>query len=363
MALTTFSNVQLAEQQVALDSVWQQPQYQKSYTPRTDSLKAILEQQTAQLQLLEDPNVEYDVRMKWVDHSAITPTSLTQNDDCANPAGSEGTGKTATYALDYKKHATFSVEKDQFEKSFLAQDNAVATGQAQAIKSLLEDFNASIPAILNTNRGTPVAGYGTGMTGWTVDAAAPKQITIAAANFKATDIIPQLMKVKRLARFSDALIMDGGSLFNEYYTGLKTQVNADGKTLSEMYGDIPYRHDLEAFPLASLTDSFFVVDPGTLAVANRAKYPPIGSASWTMGAAGSYLRYSVDVNIAGLPQMMFINQGRLIKQGLKMDVQYAIVCSGGKELLTWKFILRAGVFVTPVRNLATNTGILKFTKV
>ena len=61
MALTTFSNVQLAEQQVALDSVWQQPQFQKSYTPRTDSLKAILEQQTAQLQLLEDPNMEYDV--------------------------------------------------------------------------------------------------------------------------------------------------------------------------------------------------------------------------------------------------------------------------------------------------------------
>jgi hypothetical protein len=363
MALTTFSNVQLAEQQANLENVWAQPQKQKNYTPRVDALKAILEQQTAQLELLEDPNKEYDVRLKWIDHATSAPAAMTQNDDCANTAGTEGVGKTQSYALDYKKSLAFSVEKDQFEKAFSTMDEAIATGQAQVIKTLLEDFNATIPGIINTGRGTPAAAFGTGMTGWTVDAAAPKQITIAAANYSAETIIPQLMKVKRLARFSDALIMDGGSLFNEYYKGLKSVVNGEGKLINELYGDIPYRHDMDAFPAASLTDSFFVIDPGTLAVANRAKYPSINNAEWTHGASGSYLRYSIPVSIASLPQLIYVNQGALAKQSLTLDVQYSIICTGGKEFLTWRFMLRAGVFVTPVRNLTTNTGILKFTRV
>jgi hypothetical protein len=61
--------------------------------------------------------------------------------------------------------------------------------------------------------------------------------------------------------------------------------------------------------------------------------------------------------------MAFVNQGSLIKQSLMMDVQYSIICTGSKELATWKIILRAGIFFNPARLLATNSGILKFTKV
>lgn len=364
MALTTFTNVQLSEQQFRLESLWAEPNKQKSYTPRVDSLKAILEQQTAILAPVEDPEKEYDFRVKWVDHTPITPVVLTQNDDCTNTVGSEGVGKTQTFALDYKKAATFSVELDQLEKSFISGDDMIATGQAQAIKSLLEDFNATIPAAIETNRGTPLAGYVTGGVGpWVLDTP-NRELEIPTASWSIANIIPQLMRVKRLARFADAIIMDGGSLFNEYYAALRTEVNADGKTAATMLGDIPYRHDLDGYSAASLTSSFHMIDPGTIAIANRAKYPGIAQAQMTHGASGSYLRYSIPVNIAGLPQMVFVNQGSQIKQSLNIDVQYSIVCgAGGKEFATWKLILRAGVFFNPVRNLATNTGILKFTKV
>ena len=362
MALTTFSNIQLAEQQASLEQLWAEPQKQKNYTPRVDSIKAILEQQTAILSPIEDADKEYDFKVKFVDHTVGAPATLTQNDDCANALGTEGTGKTQTYALDYKKSLTFSVERDQLEKSFLPGSELIAVGQAGVIKGLLEDFNATIPAALDTNRATPVAALVTGATGWATDIP-NKEIEIATANWQAENIIPQLMKVSRLRRNGSHIIMDGGSLFNEYYKGLKSVPNGEGKLVNEMYQDIPYRHDLDAFAAASLTSSFYMVDPGTVAIANRAKYPGIAQAKMTQGASGNYLRYSLPVNIPGLPGMVFVNQGSLIKQNLIFDVQYSIVCSGGKEYDTWKFILRAGVFFNPVRLATTNTGIDKFTKV
>ena len=362
MALTTFSNIQLAEQQASLEQLWAEPQKQKNYTPRVDSLKAILEQQTAILSPLEDSEKEHDFKVKFVDHVVGAPASFAQNDNCANVKGTEGTGKTVTFALDYKKELTYSVERDQLEKSLLPGSEMIAIGQAGVIRALLEDFNATIPAALDTNRGTPTAALVAGATGWATDIP-NKEIEIATANWQAENIIPQLMKVSRLRRNASHIIMDGGSLFNEYYKGLKSVPNADGKLVNEMYNDIPYRHDLDAFAAASLTSSFYVIDPGTVAIANRAKYPSIAQAKMTHGASGSYLRYSLPVNIPGMPAMMFVGQGGLIKQNLVFDVQYGIVCDGGKEYDTWNFKLRAGVFFNPVRLAATNTGIDKFTKV
>jgi hypothetical protein len=361
MGLTNFSNVQLAEFQARLEGLWAEPQKSKNYQPFADSLKAVLEYQTAVLTPIEDPDIEHDFKVKFVDFAALTPATITQNDDCTNAKGTEGAGKTKTYALDYKKSVTFSVERDQLEKSFIGKDEIVATGLAQAIKSLIEDYNAGIPAVIEANRGDVVVGYA-GPTGWTADIVG-KEMEITTAQWNPELMIPQMMRVKRLLRNRGGIILDGGSLFNEYYKGMKTQVNSDGKTTAEMFGDIPYRHDLDGFAAATLTDSFYMIDPGTIAIANRAKYPALNRAQWTQGASGSYLRYSIPVSIPGFGSMMMINQGGLQRQNLMIDVQYSIVCDAGKELDTWKLILRAGTFTNPVRNLTGNTGILKFKKV
>lgn len=362
MALTTLSNVQLAELQADLEQVWAQPQKDKNYQPHADALITTLEKQTAQLTPLESSEKQYDFKVKWIDHTPGTPTTITQNDDCTNTAGSEGVGKSQAFALNYNKSLTFSVEADQAETMFLGTDKAIAVGLAATTKALLEDFNNAIPAALETNRGQVAANYITGTTGWTADTV-NKKLTIATANFAVDDIIPQLMRIKRLARNSGGYIMDGGILYNQYYKALKTYVNSDGKTIAEMFKDIDYRHDLDSFAANALTDVFYLVDPGTVAIANRSKYPDFQVAKWTNGASGSYLRYSIPLNMSSLPKMDFVNQGQLTKQSLRLDVQYSIVCSGGKELMTWKLILRAGVFVNPVRLLTTNTGIIKLQKV
>lgn len=362
MAVANPTNIQFAEYQAALENIWAQPQKNKNYVPRIDSLKMALGQQTATLAPLEDPDTEKDFKVKWVDHAAETPTDLTQNDDCTNTIGSQGLGKTQTYALDYKKSVTFSVERDQLEKSFIPGSEMVAIGLASKTKDLLESFNATIPAVLNTNRGDVVANYVGGTTGWTLDAVG-KRITIASANMVSDQVIPQLLLAKRYARFQGGMIHDSSTLFKDYYKGLKTLVNADGKAVNEMYQDAPYCHDVDGMAAASLSDTFFYIDPGTIAIANRAKYPSLATAKWTQGASGSYLRYSMPISLPDLPQMEFVVGQQLKKQSLMLDVQYSVVCSGGKEFDTWKLILRAGVFVNPVRLLTGNTGILKFVKV
>jgi hypothetical protein len=364
MALTNFNNIKAAEIQLKLDQLWKDPQYDKSYTPRANALKTILENQTVTVEPLETPDKLRDVKVKWVDFCGDSSADGAYDDDCATPAGAEGAGKTQTYALDTFPTDKYAVSEEELETAIVSFDEIVAIGLAAKIKNILERANAKVVAAVEANKGDNP--YITGP--YNVDNVA-NFTEVPATDFGGEKLIPYLAQVSELNRSSMTYLLDGGNLFQDYYVAEKKALNADGKLANALYQDLPFRHDLFGFAANNLADSTYLIDKGALAIANRAKFPALKSISgtsdggWIHTDTGSFMRYSIPLNIPTLPAMTFVSQGALKKQVLLMDIQYAKKCTATKIIHNWFMKLRFAILANPVRCDANNTGIIKFKKV
>ncbi len=362
MSLTNFNNIKAAEIQPILDNIWKEPATSKSYGIKANTIKAILENQTAQLSLLEDPEKKNTVSVKWVDFCGDTSTDVTDADDCTPAACGEGSAKKQDYALDIFISDCYSVASEELESSAVDYDTIVATGLASKIKNIVEKFNSKAVAVIAANKGTnPFPGPYTysGVT---------KDTTVPAVDFGAEKLIPYFMQVAEMNRSQETYILDGGNLFQDYYKATKFANNADGKAAQSMYDDLAFRHDMPGFAANTISDFTFLIDRGALAIANRAKYPALSKLAsmtdggWIHTGSGSIMRYSIPVNVPEFMKMQFVSQGKLVKSTLYIDVQYSVVCTGGLLLPTWKLKLRAGVYANPIRCATGNTGILSFDK-
>ena len=362
MALTNFSNVKAAEIQPLIDQIWKEPSTSKSYGVKAHTIKAILENQTAQLSLLETSEKKNEVSVKWVDFCGDTSTDGTDADDCDNVKGGEGTAKKKDYALDIFVEDTFSVASEELESSVVDYDNIVATGLAAKIRNIMEKFNSKAVAVIAANKGTnPYPGP------YSYDGTS-KDTTVTGSDFGAEKLIPYFMQVAESNRSMETFLLDGGNLFQDFYKADKYAVNSDGKAAKAMYDDLLFRHDMSGFAANSLSAYTFLIDKGALAIANRAKYPTLQALAgmpdggWIHTNSGNMMRYSIPVNIPDFMPMMFVSQGKLVKRSLMLDVQHSIVCSSDLLYPTWKLKLRAGVFASPIRCNTGNTGILSFLK-
>lgn len=366
MSLTNFSNIKAAEVQLKLQSIWAEPSTSKDYTPRANALTVVLENQTATIQELESSDTKRDVSVKWVDFCGDTAEDGADTDTCVNEKASEGAAKKKDYALDIFVTDKFSVASEELEGAVISYDEIVATGLAAKIKNILEKFNAKVVAAIDANKGANP--YTTGIG--SVDNDTNKVTTIIDTNYKAETVIPYLAQVSELNRSNSTFLLDGGNLFQDYMKATANMNNADGKLAGTLYDALPYRHDLFGFAANSLSDSAYLIDKGSLAIANRAKWPTLQQISgakdggWTHTSNGNFMRYSIPVDISSLPKMTFLNQGSLAKRSLMIDVQHSVVChSDGKLYPTWTLKLRAAVLPNPLRCSATNTGIIKLKKV
>lgn len=362
MSLTNFNNIKAAEVQVLLDNVWADPATTKSYSVKANTIKAILENQTAELKVLESPDQKRDFAIKWVDFCGDTSSDGAEADDCNNTTGGEGTARTQSYALDIFIEDTYSVAQEELEAAAVDYNSIVATGLAAKVRNIIEKFNKKAVAVIAANKGTnPYPGAYS-------YSSSTKLTTIPAADFGGEKLVPYFMQVSELNRSRDSYLLDGGNLFQDYYIASKNVANADGKAAAGMYGDFSFRHDLSGFVANTISDETFLVDRGALAIANRAKYPSLSQLAslpdggWIHMSTGSMMRYSIPVNIPDFLPMMFVSQGALQRQALAIDVQHSVVCVGTVLKPTWHLKLRAGVFANPIRCNTGNTGILGFVK-
>jgi hypothetical protein len=365
VALTNFNNIKAAEVQLKLDQIWADPVKSKDYTPIANAVKVVLENQTAELKELEDSEKKRDVSIKWVDFCGDTAEDGAYDDTCVNEKAAEGTAKKVDVALDTFITDKFSVAIEELEGSVISYDEVVATGLAAKIKNIVERFNSKVVAAIEANRGYNPFTDGN----YTVDNVTDKKTSIPAADMKAEIVFPYLAQVSALNRSNSVYLLDGGNLFQDYNKSLLSVANADGKLGAAFYDQLPYRHDLFGFAANTLSSASYLIDRGSLAIANRAKWPTLQSLTsakdggWIHTSNGNFMRYCIPVNIPSLPTMTFVKQGQLMKQQLLIDVQYSVVChTDGKLYATWALKLRTGVFANPVRCNANNTGIIKLVK-
>lgn len=339
MAKGVFTPTELVELQVKLEQMWKEPQYSKFYKVRGESVRAVLDNQTAQLTELENPNKKREISIKWADWCDQTATTVTDVDSCVNEDCDEPDPKAQDYALDTFIEDCFTVSDEDFQTSVLDKEETIAKGWMAKIRNILELFNTKVIAKIEANAGVnPFAGDFT-VVGNTTN--------IPKSQFTIENVYPYLMQVMALLRSDRSYILDGQNLFQAKILAEKLRLNADGKLDFSLFEEFPYYNDILGFSKAGVSNKTYAIDYGALAIASRAKYPAV-----PIDAGNDKQRWSMSLANYGFPE-------------LKIDIQYQLICDEdtGGLVHSWKFKLRSLIAVNPITCDEDNTGIQSFTKV
>lgn len=338
MAVGDFSPSRLSELQLKVDEVWDDKVKNRDYTPHYGSAEVIIAQQTANVTSVEAQGLDRTVAVKWIDFCSAVSVEETDDDDC-DFAGAEGESKTETLTLDTFISDSFSVVQEDFRGNVFAMENAIAVGLLKIERNLTNAFNAKVNAKLLTFGGTNrYAGAGTIATnnlGYS---------EVDAANFTAEGMFPYLQQARAMNLLTNLLVLDGGNLYQDNYRAEKYYANDNGKAALNMYGDISYRHDLFGFQANAATDVTIAVDPGSVAIGTHARF---SNTPEYLGHKVGETRYSVSAKY--IP-------------GARFDVRYTMKCIDGKIHHIWKYKLRAGMWLNPMRCNEDITGVLLFKK-
>ena len=346
MAKGVFTPTELVEIQTTLEAKWKEPQFAKEYTPRGETAKAIKENQTATFTELENPDKQREVAVKWADWCDDTATTTTNADSCVHADCDEPDPKTKTYALNTFLEDCYTVTQEDFQTSVLNEQEVVANGLMAKMKNLYELFNTKILAVALANVGdNPLLTNPATGTTYTVNADGSTEIP--ANEFDMQHFYPYLAQVLTLLRSNNNFMIDGANFFQAAILAKAADKNADGKTDLQLFTEFyPYYNDLLGMTRAGLQSETFIFDKGSMALANRVKWPAKPTLYSTTNA-GSFYRYSIP--FTPLP-------------GFSLDVQYEQTCTNGDIAFVWNLKLRAGIFVNPILCDAGNTGIWNFKK-
>lgn len=338
MAKGVFTPTLLAEIQVKMENVWKDPQYSKFYTPRGETTKAIIENQTAEFPELKDPSKEREIAVKWADWCDDTATTSTNADTCSNGDCDEPDPKTKTYANNTFLEDCYSIREEDYQTSVLDLSDQIAKGQAAKLRNIIELLNTKVIAIADANTGVnPLAGQDP--FGVMVDGDTP----VMKQNFNIETLYPAWMEMLVMLRSSNNFILDGRNLFQAKILAEAAKLNADGKIDSALFDMFPYYNDLLGFNRADVLNKTYIIDKGAMAVQSRQKWSKAPEP-----ISNDRIRWSM--KIPGYP-------------GLGLDVIYQQTCVDGSEIFTWKYKFRGLIAVNPITCDEGNTGIWSFTNV
>lgn len=338
MAKGVFTPTNLAEIQVKLDSMWKDPQYNKFYTPRGETTKAVLENQTAEFPELKDPSKDREIAVKWADFCDDTAITETNADSCDLGDCDEPDPKTKTYANNTFLSDCYTISEDDYQKSVLSMEETIAKGMMAKIRNIIELLNTKVIAVIDANTGVnPLADMEPGEGMEDDDTLIQKQ------NFNIETVYPYWAQVLAMLRSSNTFVLDGANLFQAQILARKNALNADGKLDDALFDMWPYYNDILGFAKAGVEDKTYMIDAGAIALQSRQKWSkrpePI---------SGDRIRWSMD--LPGYP-------------GLGLDVMYQQTCVNGGEVFTWKYKFRGLIAVNPLLCDAGNTGFWSFRKI
>lgn len=341
MAVGDFTPNRLAEINLKMEQMWAEPQNTKNYSANGETVKAIFDNQTAELSDLSDPEKIYDVSVNWVDFCADTVTETTNADQCPmDQTCAEGEGKSKNYALDIFLEDCFAVNEDKLETTIWSIEEVIARGILAKKRDIINKFNQKAIAVIIANMGdNPYVG----------DPGEFNSVTnyteVQKKDFNIETMYPYWALVMALQRSNDAYVLDGGNLYQQALIALKAAQNDNGKLDLGLFEMFPFYQDIFGFAQAGAASTTYLIDRGAMAIATRSKYP---TTPREIGGNVNQTRYQMPLEY--LP-------------GVYLDVAYQPVCSSDTILHKWNLKLRAGVFVNPTMCDAGNTGILGFKKI
>jgi hypothetical protein len=327
-----FTCAQLQKVMVEVDRIWADNQQAQDYKPEVAVLEAIRKEQTARLQIIENPEKDIELKIYW---AADCNTTLEDCDDECEIGGPEAEAQCKEYALDICKRAGFSITERRFRTSNLTREQVVAKSIAKRMKELDEFLAQTLVAKLNAFAGDNqfLGGIGDPDSGG---------VTYIAPSYWNADMYGYFSQVRIMNKLNDVFLVHGGNLFQIYWQAQMVNANQNQKDLLLKLQSIRSYWDMFNIDGVNSPDqTSYMISRGAVAFANKAYYPLNNPIVYF-----DQSRWSIESK--SLPGVMY-------------DVYYTNECIAPNDYKhSWTLYVKAGIFLNPFGCNDAVTGVIKF---
>lgn len=306
------------------------------YVPDVEPALAILQNQTANFEVLANPEKDREVKVYWPDDCDDTdPTDCT--DQCSID-GDEIGDNCANYALTECFEKSFSVTEERFRTSLHSREEVVARAMLKKMKLMDEFWAAKALAFLDAS-----AGVNAFEGQYTVSGNAT-YIPAAAWNPDVFGYIDTVLWMNKLQGGK----MLSGTLLKQYMwkVGMETSNPTGAAEQAKMTSfGVPYFDRRMDTILGE--KALFLFDPNSTALVTKARHAAYGPEGRKVDTADG-------------PGILMMTQDSMNLPGVVYDLYYQEVCANDDITHKWKLKTRGDLFLNPLGCSNDRTGVLKF---
>ncbi len=354
MAAGDFTLSELAELQLKVENMWGNERTRRDYEADTDTVKAIIERQTAQVApVVGTSTKDPDVKVKFIKASGISTTSAVSS--ACSPSGEELESGEKAYTLNITREAEiFKVLHFQaFRNNVFDPDEVIARGLMRQAK-LLDDYNnQTVVTTLGTFGGENImpTGYFTGL-----DVATGEPTYIAAAQWD-ENLFMELQLMAKFNKFGNPFFIHGRNYNSLSRRWSFDALNDDAKDKIAKLRVFDHIYDPITFNELDINDTTYMIDAGAVAFASKAYFPTTNEKGVARPAAVIELmsdKWGFAFPSPSIP-------------GVAYDVTVSRTCvsggSGKPEEFVYTFQMRskAGLFNNP-EIVTGDTGVIEIIK-
>lgn len=334
-----FDCAKLLEVKAKVSEIFQGGVIEKEYVPDVEPALAVLQNQTAQFRILQDPEKDREVKVYWLDDcDDEDPTECTAR--CVLE-GDEIGDNCANYALGECFEKSFSVTERRFRTSLHSREEVVARAMLKKMMLMDQEWAARVLAFLNASAGVNSYAGQYSVSG---------NATYIPAHAWNPDVFGYIDTVLWKNKLNASVKMLSGTLLKQYMwkVGMETSdpTGASAQAKMTSFG-VPYfdrRMDDLLFEKAVI-----LFDPNSAALVTKAENEAYGEQGRVVDTSSG-------------PRVRMYTQESMNLPGIVYDLYYQEVCTGSPDDIThtWKIVTRGDTFLNPLGCNNDRTGILKF---
>jgi hypothetical protein len=325
-----FTASQLQTVLAKADKLWKDNQQHAEYTPNVAIMTALMKEQTARLQEIENPEKDKTLRIYWIADCNTGVTTDDENDCEIN--GPEAESKSEDYALTIKKMVKFSVKENMGRTNLVNREDALAVQLLARMKEMDEYIAQTAVAKLNSFVGTNQFTGGIGVVDGTT--------TYIAPSYWTGDMYGYLAQVAIMNKLQNPFAVHGSNLFQQNWQAAYNAANSNQKDQLPKLQSIRSYWDMWNIDSVNSPDAVsYLIAKGAVAFSSKAYYPKGTPVEFMLSK-----RWSVESK--SLP-------------GVWYDVIYTNRCNQEDIIHDYKIKAKFDFFLNPLGCNEDVTGVLK----
>lgn len=283
------------------ESLFADGQKKADYVAEVNAAKAIIENTTAKINVLDANNKVRQAKIYWNKKTTTTINDCAATpDDLCDLTGDESDADGKTYTISECTSAAFVVDDALYAGSNLNANEVFADNMLKTMKALDEAIAqkviAKIDSFSSANLHTTI---GIGCPG--VASPASWAQTYIQPAYWTPEVMAYFLQAARINKFASPFLLDGENLYTQFFRAMNNAGNADGSGAKTMMDKIKYYEDMVNMAAVNgATKKTFLIERGTTAFSSYSLWSKNGMTNPLPHGAGQ-LKFSIpSKNIPGL---------------------------------------------------------------